>query len=76
MKVVKHGFYSVVKLTPEEAKTICKIGQGSETCIWCCVSGDGFECLYYNKPSTLQERLRRGDTVGKRDGCEEIKNIF
>ena len=65
-------------LSTEEVKTLCRPGEGANTCIWL-VASKGFECLYYNRQAvsltgeTLDERWRKGLTVAKRDGCDEIR---
>lgn len=70
-----------IHLTKEEVFELCKPGEGANTCIWLVVSGEGFECLYYNRSEgrnlmgeTLEERWKAGLTVAKRDGCEKVKN--
>ncbi|GAI64872.1 unnamed protein product [marine sediment metagenome] len=51
------------------------------TRIWLVVSGEGFECLNYNRNAVsltgerLDERWRKGLTVAKRDGCDEIREF-
>ena len=76
MRTVDHGGYMEVFLTKEEALELCKPGQGADTCIWLCVGAEGFECLYYQRDTTLVERLNAGETVAKRTGCERITEIY
>jgi len=81
MEVVKKPGCTSIILDIEEVKILCRPGAGADTCIWLCVGPAGFECLYYKGDvpnlmgETLRERWQRGDTVGKRDGCEEIGKI-
>ncbi len=75
MEVRIKAFHSEIILDDTEIKELCKIGQGADCCIWLCVGGEGFECLYHNKPLTLIERLEKGDTVAKRDGCDKVKTL-
>lgn len=67
-----------ILLGKEELMELCRPGAGADTCIWL-VSGDkGFECLYFNREArnllgeTLEERLKAGKTVAKRDGCQKV----
>lgn len=67
-------------LNIEEVKRFCRPGTGADTCIWLVVGPYGFECLYFNRDEgrnlvgeTLEERWKKGLTVAKRDGCEEVK---
>lgn len=72
----------IIQLDIEEVKKLCRPGFGADTCIWLVVSGEGFECLYYNRRAVsltgeiLEERWQKGLTVAKRDGCEEIKKLL
>jgi len=68
-----------IYLDIEEVKKLCRPGAGADTCIWLVVGKDGFECLYYDRNTgrnllgeTLEERWKKGFTVAKRDGCDEI----
>jgi len=69
----------IFSLDTEEVKRLCRPGAGEDTCIWLVVGKGGFECLYYNREAVsltgerLAERWRKGLTVAKRDGCDEIK---
>jgi len=70
----------IIQLDIEEVKTLCRPGEGADTCIWLVV-GKGFECLYFNRRAVsltgeiLEERWRKGLTVAKRDGCEVIRAL-
>ena len=70
----------LISVSDEDAKNICKIGQGADCCIWLVMGTEGFECLYYKKHAmsltgdTLYGRWKKGLTVAKRDGCDRMKN--
>lgn len=82
MEVVTHDTHTDIRITGDEAKELCGICQGADRCIWLCVGGEGFECLYYNHRSgitltgeTLEGRWKAGKTVAKRNGCDKIRNL-
>jgi len=81
-KLIKNpdgGEGRIFLLDIEEVKRLCRPGQGADTCIWLVAGKDGFECLYYNRQAVsltgerLDERWKKGLTVAKRDGCDEIR---
>lgn len=76
MKAVVHGFHTEIFPTNEEAKEVCKIGQGADTCIYL-VMGKEFECCYYNRQPimSLLDRRDRGETNAKRDGCVRVQEF-
>lgn len=71
----------IFALEREEVNKLCRPAAGADTCIWLVVGNKGFECLYYNRRAVsltgeiLEERWRKGLTVAKRDGCDEIKKF-
>ena len=72
----------IISLTREEAMRLCRPGAGADTCIWLVVGKEGFECLYYRRNEghnligeTLEERWKKGFTVAKRDGCDEVREL-
>ena len=71
MKAIVHDWHTDFYPTSEEVKTHCRPGAGADTCIWLCVGSDGFECLAYNKPASLIDRLRKGETNAKREGDKD-----
>ena len=82
MRVEQREDHTAVLLERDEVIRLCKPGADADTCIWLVIGGDdGFECLYYcrNVPNlhgqTLEDRWKKGLTVAKRDGCDEIKKI-
>lgn len=59
-------------------KTICKIGQGKDTCIFLTVSSNGFECRKFNTwmARYMLGRLDKGDTNAGRIGdCRIVGRI-
>jgi len=83
MKEVGGGHSIIVKLTNEEAKTICKLGQGDKCCAFLIFSPTGFECILRDYPvnSYIFNRLEKGTMNAKGrggwKGCawEETKNL-
>lgn len=71
----------IFSLDKDEVKRLCRPGAEADTCIWLVVGGKGFECLYYNRNAVsltgekLDERWKKGLTVAKRDGCDEIREL-
>lgn len=81
MRIEERDKNTAIFLDKEEVMRLCRPGAGADTCIWLVAGADGFECLYYNRGvpnllgETLEQRWRRGGTVAKRDGCDEIRKI-
>ena len=77
MKLIVYDWHTVICPTDEEIKEkeLCNIGAGPDTCIWLVVSPDGFECTCLNKPHYLVERLEKGLTTAKKDGCDFVNNL-
>lgn len=73
MRVIDGDFGPEIRLDADEARKLCRPGEGADTCIWLMVDGDGFCCGYYNRHPTLVERWKAGATVAKRDGCDVVK---
>lgn len=74
MKIKEEPSGLVIYLDPGEAKELCKIGMGADTCIWC-MFGQAFECRYFSRPTALNRRWSDGLTVAKRDGCGVIEAL-
>ena len=74
MRAVVHEFHTEVFPTTEEAKEICKIGQGADCCILLLAGPEGFECCYHNRSPILDliKRAERGETVAQRVGCDRL----
>ncbi len=61
--------------TDSEVKSICKIGQGADTCSWLVMSPKGWGCLYHNKPTSLIKRRELKTMTAMRDGCGVVKHF-
>ena len=58
-----------VLMTGDEAKEICKIGQGEKCCAFLVVGGDGFECIRLgNGSGQIFDRLEKGTMNAKGEG--------
>lgn len=59
-----------VKLSDDEAKTICGIGQGDKCCAFLTMSPTGFECIRLSYPAnvTIFKRLEKGTMNAKGEG--------
>ena len=63
-----HTFYF---LSGDEAKDICKLGQGEKSCAYLVCGGDGFQCVkdgQYPGFTIIGERLKSGEMVAKGEG--------
>jgi hypothetical protein len=74
MKTVVHGFHTQIFPTDEETKSLCKIGQGADTCIFLTIGVEGWECHALNRMPILPliDRARRGETNAQREGCDRV----
>jgi len=70
MKKITKDFSTTIKLTPEEAKNICRIGQGDKCCAFLVVSSTDFECVRmdYATNNTILTRLEEGKMTAKGRG--------
>lgn len=59
-----------VKMSGDEAKAICKLGQGEKCCAFLVCSPTGFECIRMDYPtnSTIFTRLENGTMKAKGEG--------
>jgi len=75
-KVIVHDWYTEIFPTKDEL-SLCKIGQGADTCILLLVGPQGLEChAKYRGPLLgLIERAERGETVAQRIGCKEAEDL-
>lgn len=64
-------------ISDEQAKNICKIGQGEETCIFCTAGGQGFSCEKFNNwARLLLERYSNNEMSAHRIGnCKVVGRI-
>ncbi len=75
MKAIVYDWYTDIYPSDEEVKSLCKIGQGADTCIWLVMSPDGWECTCLHRPHALLDRWEKGLTVAKRNGCDPVNNF-
>jgi len=70
MEKIVRDFSTTIKLTPEEAKNICRIEQGDKCCAFLVMSSTGFECIRMDYPtnSTIFTRLEEGKMTAKGRG--------
>ena len=70
MEKIIGEFSTEVKMTPQEAKDICRIGQGDECCAFLVAGGGGFECIRMSYPtnSSIFSRLEAGTMNAKGEG--------
>ncbi|MFA5025411.1 MAG: hypothetical protein WC503_02820 [Candidatus Shapirobacteria bacterium] len=73
---------NMCKVTNEQAKNVCKIGQEKDTCIFVSVSGKGFECMKFSGACRIMlERLAENKLNSGRignclvNGREENENV-
>jgi len=66
---------NVILLSKDEAITMCKLGEGANTCIWLLCGQEGLVCHYYSRPTGLVLRWEQNLTVAKRDGCPEVRAL-
>jgi len=59
-----------VKLTDEEAKDICRLGQGEKCCAFLVMTSTGFECIRLSYPAngSIFDRLEKGTMNAKGKG--------
>ena len=65
------GDYSTeVKMSGDEAKEICRLGQGEKCCAFLVVGGNGFECIRMSYPAngSIFSRLEDGTMNAKGKG--------
>lgn len=70
MKKVIYDFATEVKLSAEEARDICHLGEGDKCCAFLVASEDGFMCIKMSYPmnSSIFHRLEDGTMTAKGEG--------
>lgn len=70
MEKIIGDFSTEIKLTGDEAKEICKLGQGQDCCAFLVMAPDGCECIRMSYPtnSTIFSRLKNGTMNAKGEG--------
>jgi len=63
-------FSTEVTVTDEEAKEICKLGEGDKCCAFLVMGSGGFECIRMSYPmnGTIFSRLKEGTMNAKGEG--------
>lgn len=59
---------TVVRMAPEEAKEVCRLGEGEKCCAFLVVGKDGFECIRMSSPTIILDRLKKGTMNAKGEG--------
>jgi len=69
-KKINSEISTVVTMSTDEAKTICRLGKGSECCAFLVMSPSGFECIKWSYPmnTTIGKRLEAGTMNAKGEG--------
>lgn len=70
MEKIIGDFSTEVKLTGDEAKSICRVGQGSKCCAFLVCGANSFECIRMNYPANISifSRLKKGTMNAKGEG--------
>jgi len=75
MKKIIGEWSTEIRLLPEEAESICRLGQGEKCCAFLVAGGSGFECIRMSYPtnSIIFKRLDDGTMnakgLGEWKGC-------
>lgn len=75
MKAIINGKSLECYPTNDEVRELCRPGEGADTCIWLSMGLNGLECWYCNRPDSLEDMWRNGETTAKRDGCDKMKQF-
>uniref|UniRef100_A0A6M3LR07 Uncharacterized protein n=1 Tax=viral metagenome TaxID=1070528 RepID=A0A6M3LR07_9ZZZZ len=70
MEKVIGDWSTEVRMSVEEAKSICRLGQLEKCCAFLVCGRDGFECIRMSHPNNLKifERLDKGEMNAKGTG--------
>ena len=70
MEKIEGDFSTEVRLTNDEAKTICRIGQEEKCCAFLVMAPEGFECIRRSYPAngSIFSRLEDGTMNAKGEG--------
>lgn len=70
MKKIIHDFSTEVLLEADEAKNICRMGQGDKCCAFLVAGANGFECIRLSYPASAHifDRLEKGTMNAKGKG--------
>lgn len=70
MEKIIGDFSTEVKLTEEEAKDICRVGQGEKCCAFLVMASTGFKCIRLSYPAngSIFSSLEKGTMNAKGEG--------
>ena len=70
MEKIVHDWATEVKLSVDEATSICKLGQGEKCCAFLVMAPSGFECIRMSYPmnTSIFSRLKDGTMTAKGEG--------
>jgi hypothetical protein len=70
MEKIVGDWTTEVKMSAEEAKDICRLGQMEKCCAFLVAAPTGFECIRMSYPmnSTIFDRLKNGTMNAKGEG--------
>lgn len=70
MEKIIEDFSTEVRLSGDEAESICKLGQCEECCAFLAADSSGFNCIRMAYPlnSTIFDRLKKGTINAKGEG--------
>jgi len=70
MEKIVGDFSTEIMLTGDEAKSICKLGEGKACCAFLVVGGNGFQCVRMSYPTSANvlKRLEAGTMEAKGRG--------
>jgi len=73
MEKVIHDCATEIKLTIDEAKSVCKLGEGEKCCAFLVMSAGSFECIRMSYPmnNSIFSRLKEGTMNAKYEGGGE-----
>lgn len=71
MEHIEHEWATEIRLTNDEARSICKLGQGAPSCAFLVVGRVGYECIRMSPPmsATIFARLEDDIMNAKGLGC-------
>lgn len=65
-----------MKITSQQLKEVCKIGQGNECCRYITVGPQGIECAKNTGLKiTLDQKVNNGEMVAQGDNCEGLDDF-
>lgn len=70
MEPIVHEFATEVRMSGDEAREVCRLGQGKRCCAFLVVGSEGFECIRMSYPTNalIFKRLEDGTMNAKGEG--------